>query len=441
MRRWLALILLLLASTGQAVAANVEGLRLWQAPDSLRLVFDLSGPVEHKLFQLDDPERVVIDLHGADLEQALEAGTEDTWVRKVRSGRHSDGKLRVVLDMQRSVSSNTFLLEPNEKYGHRLVVDLTSESARQAEQDSLMEVVREAERNQKGELRDLIIAIDAGHGGEDPGALGASGTHEKEVVLEIARRLERRVAAADGMTPLMIRDGDYYVALRDRIRKAREGRADLFVSIHADAFHDARAHGSSVYALSQNGATSEAARRLARSENDADLVGGVRLDDKDETLASVLLDLSQTGAIEASLAVGQEVLQRMGRVNDLHKSHVEQAAFVVLKSPDIPSILVETAFISNPAEERRLNSTSHQRQLADSIMAGIRNYFRENAPPGTVWAERDFGPSEHVVSRGETLSSIAREYRVSPQRLRTANGLNGDMVRAGATLDIPAGGS
>ena len=441
MRRWLALILLLVGSTGQAVAANVEGLRLWQAPDSLRLVFDLSGPVDHEVFQLEDPERVVLDLEGAELEEALAAGTEDTWVRKVRSGRQDDGTLRVVLDMERSVSSKTFHLEPNEKYGHRLVVDLNSESARQEQKDSIMEVVREAERNQQGDQRDLIIAIDAGHGGEDPGALGASGTQEKHVVLEVARRLERRVAEAEGMTPLMIRDGDYYVALRDRIRKAREGEADLFVSIHADAFHDARAHGSSVYALSQNGATSEAARRLARSENDADLVGGVRLDDKDETLASVLLDLSQTGAIEASLAVGQEVLQRMGRVNDLHKSHVEQAAFVVLKSPDIPSILVETAFISNPSEERRLNSAGHQRRLADSMMAGIRSYFRENAPPGTVWAERDFSPSEHVVTRGETLSSIAREYRVSPQRLRSANGLNGDMVRAGATLEIPPGGS
>lgn len=304
-----------------------------------------------------------------------------------------------------------------------------------------MDVVREAESNQEGDLRDLIIAIDAGHGGEDPGAQGASGTQEKEVVLEVARRLAKRIEAEEGMTPLMIRDGDYYVALRDRLRKAREGEADLFVSIHADAFHDAGAHGSSVYALSQNGATSEAARRLARSENEADMVGGVRLDDKDDTLASVLMDLSQTGAIEASLAVGEEVLGRMGRVNDLHKSHVEQAAFVVLKSPDIPSILVETAFISNPSEEQRLNTTGHQEKLADSMMEGIRSYFRENAPPGTVWAERDFGPSEHVVTRGETLSSIAQEYRVSPQRLRTANGLNGDMVRAGVTLDIPADGS
>ncbi|MFP4182395.1 N-acetylmuramoyl-L-alanine amidase [Thiohalospira sp.] len=432
-------MLLFLVGADPAMASSVEGVRLWQAPDSLRLVFDLSDGVDHEVFELDDPDRVVVDLEGAELEEALEASTEDTWVEEIRSGRHGDGRLRVVLDMERSVSSKTFLLEPNEEYGHRLVVDLTSESAKEEEQDSLMEVVREAEENQQGENRDLIIAIDAGHGGEDPGARGPSGTHEKDVVMQIARRLEKRVEAAEGMTPLMIRDGDYFVALRDRLRKAREAKADLFVSIHADAFENSRAHGSSVYALSQNGATSEAAKRLAKSENEADLIGGVRLDDKDETLASVLMDLSQTGAIEASLNVGQEVLENMGGVNELHKSDVEQAAFMVLKSPDIPSILVETAFLSNPSEEQRLRSSAHQKKLAASMMSGIRSYFRDNAPPGTVWAEKDFGTAEHVVSNGETLSSIAQDYRVSPGRLRSANGLDDDMLRAGTTLDIPGG--
>lgn len=417
----------------------IEGVRVWQAPDNLRMVLDLSNAVDHDLFQLEEPHRVVLDLSDAELRASLDAiDIEDTWVRRIRSGSRGGNELRVVLDMERAVSSEVFHLEPNEQYGHRLVLDLSSESARKEKEESIMEVVRQAEEAGDSGERDLIIAIDAGHGGEDPGAIGPSGTHEKNVVLQIARRLARLVEQERGMTPLMIRDGDYYVTLRERVRRAREADADLFISIHADAFKSPRARGASVFALSQNGATSSAAEWLAKSENEADLVGGVRLRDKDDTLASVLLDLSRTGAIEASLDVGSEVLQQVGSFNHLHKSSVEQARFAVLKSPDVPSILVETAFISNPAEERRLKSAGHQRRLASAILEGARGYFRRNAPPGTYWANRDGGPrGEHVVSRGETLSAIARRYQVTPAELRRTNELDGNMLPVGARLRIP----
>lgn len=280
--------------------------------------------------------------------------------------------------------------------------------------------------------REIVIAIDAGHGGADVGAIGSKGTHEKEVVLQIARQLEERVRKEPGMTPLMIRDGDYFVALRDRINKARAYKSDMFISIHADAFPDQRATGSSVFALSQRGATNEAARMLANRENAADLIGGVSLDDKDQLLASVLLDLSQNATIEASLDVAGRVLQGLKRVGRVHKHQVEQAGFMVLKSPDIPSILVETAFISNPIEEANLQSPAYQEKLADAIMKGIRSYFTSNPAQGVRTAAR-----EHVIKRGETLSGIASHYNVSPRTLRVTNRLKDDGVRIGQVLQIP----
>ena len=306
-----------------------------------------------------------------------------------------------------------------------------------------------------GRERALIVAIDAGHGGKDVGARGPSGTLEKDVVLAIARKLAALVENEPGMRPVMVRDGDHFIRLRDRMQKARKQHADLFVSIHADAFNDHRARGSSVFVVSERGATSEMARILADQENAADLAGGVSLNDKDELLKSVLLDLSQSASIEASMNVADNVLGELKQIGNVHKSRVQQAGFMVLKSPDVPSILVETAFISNPTEERLLRDARHQQRLAAAIMKGIRAYFRDNPPPGTVMANRDSdngsksrvasretntesaSAKKHVIKRGETLSGLAERYAVSLERLRVANNLSGDRLLVGSVLRIP----
>jgi N-acetylmuramoyl-L-alanine amidase len=281
----------------------------------------------------------------------------------------------------------------------------------------------------------VVVAVDAGHGGEDPGALGRRGTREKDVTLAIARRLAALIDREPGMRAVMVRKGDYYVGLRQRIEIARKERADLFISIHADAFRDARVQGASVYTLSRRGASSEAARWLAERENSADLIGGVSLEDKDHILASVLLDLSQTAALQASTDVAERVFRRLKQVGRVHNDRVQEAGFVVLKSPDIPSILVETAFISNRTEESRLTDPEHQARLAEAILEGVREYFDYSPPPGTRLAQ--VADRRHIISRGDTLSAIASQYEVSLSHLREANGLTTDRIRVGQVLLIP----
>lgn len=432
--RAVALLLLCVPVLAEAGSVQVQGLRVWEAPDNVRLVFDLSGPLEHRIFRLEDPARLVIDLAGAGLAEPIGSGTKSRFFSAIRSGVRNGSDLRVVLDLNGAVRPKSFLLKPNQQYGHRLVVDLfdADETAAAATRPP----VAVADEPSPAQSRELVVAIDAGHGGEDPGAIGSRGTREKDVTLAVARELARLVAKEPGMRPVLIRDGDYYVGLRQRMQKAREHRADIFISIHADAFTDRRARGSSVFALSQRGASSEAARWLAERENSADLVGGVSLDDKDQLLASVLLDLSQAATIESSLEVGDAVLGNLGRLHPLHKRRVEQAGFAVLKSPDVPSILVETAFISNPEEERKLRERGHQRRLAEAILTGVRQYFQRKPPPGTLLARTQ--PTRHAVARGETLSGIAAQYRVSVDSLRRRNGLTGDMLRVGQELAIPA---
>jgi len=424
-----------LALSLPASAATIEGVRLWSGPDQNRLVFDLNGPIEHKLFVLHSPERVVVDIKNARLLHDLSRlDLSKSFVRRVRSATHN-GDLRVVLDIRGRVRPKSFLLKPTQKYGHRLVIDLQ-------EPRSKPTVTQRSVQATQGKARDVIIAIDAGHGGDDPGASGRHGTREKDVVLAIARRLERLIREERGMRPVMIRTGDYYVSLRKRMQKARDMKADLFISIHADAFRDGRARGASVWVLSQKGASSEAGRWLAESENSADLIGGVSLDDKDDLLASVLLDLSQNATIAASLDVGGLMLGELKRIAKVHKPRVEQAGFVVLKSPDIPSILVETGFISNSREERNLRDPKYQHKLANAMLRGVRGYFTRNAPPGTLLALKSSGPKtngerKYVIRRGDTLSAIAQKYRVSQKYLRTANNLSGDRLRVGQTLRIP----
>ncbi|MEW6313357.1 MAG: N-acetylmuramoyl-L-alanine amidase [Pseudomonadota bacterium] len=371
--------------------------RVWPAQDYTRLTMELSAPVQHKLFSLKDPQRLVLDLEGVALDKTLKTLADkvtagDPYIKSLRVARFKPGMVRIVFDLKDEVKPEVFMLKPVGKYRHRLVLDMYPAH------DPLMalvlkgDVMEEAfpaeapgqvppDKPARPEVMRLItVAIDAGHGGEDPGAHGRGGTYEKHVTLAIARRLKARIDREPGMRAVLIRDSDYFIPLQMRVVKARKLSADLFVSIHADSFVKSNVRGSSVFALSENGATSAAARWLAKRENEADLIGGVNLDVPDPYLKKTLLDLSQTATINDSLKLGREVLDELGDINTLHKGEVEQAGFAVLKAPDIPSILVETAFISNPEEEKKLKDEAYQEKMAEAIYAGIKRYFASNPP-------------------------------------------------------------
>ena len=434
-RTCLAAVALLQATVAFA-AADLQEVRLWASPDSTRVVLDLSAPVSYSVFTLSDPERVVIDLEQLAADSVrLPASTAVGIVSGVRVAARDNGGVRVVLDLTTRVEPKSFLTPPNETYGHRLVVDL-------GPQQALHPVKIASDGNGQ---RDVVVAIDAGHGGEDPGAIGKSGTREKTVALAIARRLAERINAEPGMRAVLTRDGDYFVQFRDRIKRARDQKADLFVSVHADAFVNRSVRGSSVYVLSTRRASNEAARWLADRENAADLIGGVSLDDKSDVLASVLLDLSQNASISASQDAATRVLEELDRIGQLKKSEVQHASLIVLTSPDVPSMLVETAYISNPEEERRLRDPDHQARLAGAIQSGVRRYFYDNPPPGTriaMLAARERGQAmRHVVSPGETLVDIAARYAVSQDALRRQNRLDGALLTAGTILEIPVSGT
>ena len=413
--------------TPAAFAIDVLGVRTWPAPDHTRVVFDVSAPVEHQIFQLSKPNRLVIDLSDARLLRGMAGATDGgQQIKQFRFGRRNGKDLRVVLDLHGPVQPKSFLLAPSGNYGYRLVVDVRRRQDAQARKPVVRKLAVKAQP--------VVVAIDAGHGGEDPGAIGARGTREKVVTLAVARKLARKLNAIPGFKAVLVRSGDYYVGLRQRIKIARKARANLLVSVHADAFKDRRVRGSSVWVLSPRGATSEAARWLAARENAADLAGGVSLDDKDDVLASVLLDLSQTATLNESKEVARSTFTELRRLGKMHKPHVERAGFVVLKAPDIPSILVETAFISNPDDERRLRQAAHQEKLAGALAKGIQTYFERRPPPGTLLAQR-----KHVIGRGETLSHIAMRYDVSVVSLKHSNQLRSDEVRQGQVLRIPQG--
>ena len=375
--RWLLVCLSFLAPS---VLADILDMRIWQYPDKTRLVFDLSAPVEHKVFTLPGPDRVVIDFTNVKMKVNTAAvGIAGTAVSSVRTGAPTNNVTRVVLDVNETLNPVSELIPPNDKYkNYRLAIDLKRVASSQS-----MSPVKKAPAVTQSRGRNLIIAIDAGHGGEDPGAMGPRKSREKNVVLAIAKELQALVQKEPGYTPFMVRTGDYYVGLRDRSDKARAANADLFVSIHADAFKNPAAHGASVYVLSDRGATSETARWLADKENESDLIGGVSLDDKEDHLRKTLLDLSMTYQRNASMGAASSILSRMGAFAKLHKRSVEQAAFVVLKSPDMPALLVETGFISNPQEEAQLTSQAYQRKMATAILAGIKDYFAKH-PPGAA---------------------------------------------------------
>ena len=420
-----------------AFASDIEVLdvRLWRAPDHTRVVFDLSAPVSHSLIELQNPNRLVIDMPNASLRDALiDLPLDNTPVKRVRSGVREGNDLRIVFDLGAKVRPKSFPLEPNAQTGHRLVLDLFDLTT----EDEKVKVTKSVE--QLADRRDIIVAIDAGHGGEDPGATGPNKLREKHVVLQIAKKLEARLKNTPGFSPVMIRSGDYYVSLKGRRDLARKHQADLFVSIHADAFRQASANGASVYALSTRGATSTAAKYLADRENAADLVGGVRLADKDDVLAGVLTDLSMTATLDTSLSLGAKVLKEVDGVARLHKRQVEQAGFAVLKSPDIPSILVETGFISNPGEAGRLATSSYQDKMARAIQLGVIQWFETHPPAGTLLAwRRSQRGQEYVIARGDTLSGIAQRFSVSVNTLKESNGLNSNTIRIGQKLVIPGG--
>jgi N-acetylmuramoyl-L-alanine amidase len=427
----LAITVLLLLSSMQSWAAEVSGFRVWADPVKTRAVLDLDHKTAYKLFTLQNPHRVVVDLQGSSVEVPLVLDEEHAGViTGVRYGQPDKNTLRVVFDLKESVGLKSFLLDPTGQYSHRLVIDLFSQSGKQ--KSTMVKHVADISKPN----RDVVIAIDAGHGGEDPGAIGKNRTREKDVVLQIARRLKKTIDSEPGMTGVLTRNGDYYIPLRGRYEKARKARADLFVSIHADAFRKRSVRGSSVFVLSARGASSEFARLLADSENASDLVGGVTLNDKDDMLASVLLDLSQSATREASNKVAADILNALKRTGKTHKPHVGRANFVVLKSPDVPSVLVETAFISNPGEEKRLTEKEFQQRMARAITRGVRDYFYSSPPPGT-WIAANRDGARYIVARGDTLGEIAIRYSVSLNSLRTANKINGDTLHVGRELIIP----
>jgi len=352
-------------------SAALTGIRVSQTSDDhTRVVFDLSTGTEHNLFTLDNPRRIVIDLKRTRESSALVVVKQKTsLMRGIRSAKRGSDTLRVVLDLKNSVRPRSFFLKPDGKSGHRLVIDLHATNL------SPTPIITSQQQRQK-QKKEFIIAIDPGHGGRDPGAIGRKGTREKDVTLAVAKKMKTLINREPGYKAILTRNRDQFVILRNRVKKARDNRADLFISLHADSFKSPRAEGASVYALSLNGASSEAARRIAEKENASDLLGGISLADKDDLIASVLLDLSQTATIQDSLQFGSNVLKNLRKVSKLNNKQVQQAGFAVLKAPDMTSILIETAFISNPKEERKLGSSKHQQKLANAVFAGIKTHLK-----------------------------------------------------------------
>ena len=440
------LLLLSFSSFSATNLAKISDVRIADRAADTRIVFDLTSSVKHSVFILQNPDRVVLDIEQCNANGKLKSNRiNGTLVKDLRYSQKTHEKLRVVFDLNSRVSPKSFLLPPSNGKAYRLVIDLTSSTAVASKADTSKITNPKVEpvvamQTEPKMYRDVVVAIDAGHGGKDPGAIGRGGTREKDIVLSISKRLKKLIDQEPGLQAFLIRSGDTYVPLRGRIKKASKKNADIFISIHADAAVNRRAKGSSVYVLSQNGATSEAARILAKRENESDKIGGVSLENKDDVLKSVLVDLSQTATIDASIDLAEDILKELGQVGNILRDKVEQAGFAVLKSPDIPSVLVETAFISNPQEEKRLKTSKHQKKLATAILKGLRHYAKNHAPPNVILANVQNSTSQatYTIKRGDTLSGIAIRYHVRLIDLRKVNGLRSDVLRVGQVLTIPA---
>ena len=451
MRRFLTLIALL-SSSSLASAAELRDLRLWDGPDSTRLVFDLNGEVQHKVFTLDHPDRVVIDISNIDRKSAADFINKAALkgvVTKLRYGARDDGATRVVLEVSKPVDPKSFSIQPNGGYGYRLVVDLFNAggaatpavssaptaaapavpaspvaAATPAKPVVPVAPVAPPAAAQSASItkpairlteKPIVIAVDAGHGGEDPGAHGPTGVLEKDVSLAIAKRLARLINDQPGMKAVLTRDGDYYVGLRERVQKARQVQADLFISVHCNALTRPEMHGTAVYVLSPHGATNEQSRWLANQENSADMVGGIDIQDKDHELAAVLIDLSQSATMEASFDLGNRMLGSLRQINNLQKDKVQQAGFVVLKAPDIPSVLVETAFITNPVEEKQLASPDYQQQMAESMLDGVKGYFQSYRPQQQIVVNEP-APRAEPARRNARAVEVNMERKVRSRR-------------------------
>jgi len=416
----------LVATSPVSFATEIKNLQLSTTAEGTRAVFELNGPLDYKLFEIANPDRIVLDLRASSFAEGFATPVGRGLLKSVRTGKQGKD-VRVVFDLAGGVRPKSFLLLPSglsrssvatatpglvagDKTAYRLIVDLFPRGK------SKSEVVKQASPPME-KPRDVVVAIDAGHGGDDPGATGAAGTREKEITLAVARELKRLIDRQPGMSAVLTRDADYFIPLKQRYQKAREAKADLFVSVHADAYSSGDARGSSVWMLSSRGATNEAARWLEDRENRADLVGGVSLDNKDNTLAAVLLDLSQGATLEASGAVANQVLQSLSKVGPTHRGFVEKANFVVLRSPDVPSILVETAFITNPAEEKRLKNPEQRDKIAKAILDGVHSYFVAAPPPGSLFAANSRkGKAEQVAARKKAPDEVAVFAEDDPDR-------------------------
>jgi N-acetylmuramoyl-L-alanine amidase len=416
-------------------AANqLDSVRIWAAPESTRVVFDLTQVPKYESFSLVSPHRLVVDIQDSGSKIKLDAISNNSkLIKKIRfSQPPKKGILRLVIDLTKPVKSSLFTLPPTAPYGNRLVVDLDDSVNGPSSAPTVSRSVNQSARY-------IVVAIDAGHGGEDPGSIGPSGTHEKRVVLEIAKRLARKVDSTPGMRAVMTRSGDYFVNLNKRSELARNSKADLLISIHADAFTSPQPKGASVWVLSMRRANSEIGRWLEQKEKHSELLGGagqiIKNTDSEQYLAMTLLDMSMNSSMAISHSIAGDILRDLGSITHLHKKRPEAASFAVLKSPDIPSILVETGFISNPSEERSLVNGNHQEKLANAIYKGVLRYFQNNPPADTLLAKTS--NTQHSVKRGESLSIIAQRYSVSISSLKRVNNLKSDIVRIGQTLVIP----
>lgn len=440
------------------MAADVEAVGIWRSPDYTRVVIDVSNRPEYSVFVLEDPHRVVIDIRHSRMNASLrDLDLDGGPVTSVRSGSRNQTDTRIVLDLSAPVNPSSYSLPPNAEHGERLVVDLydantqapalapANVASTASESASMPQPVMVAEPAR----RNIVVAIDAGHGGNDPGAIAHDGhLKEKDIALAISRAVAERIKAMPGFEAVLIRDGDYYVQLQQRPQLARQNRADIFLSIHADSYSTSRAEGVTIYALSQRTAEDENIRRVTEKENSSDLLGGMSGDTSlrnfDDDLALTLLDLSMSWSIEQSMAAGSYILNAVGNVAKLRRDVPQQGNLWVLRSPDIPSLLIETGYLSNPTEARRLASADYQRKLADSIVQGVMNYFYERPPEGTLvaWQKaNNQGPDrQYVVGRGDSLSLIAQRHNVSLSQLRSANSLRSDTIHIGQTLRIPGAG-
>jgi len=445
LRYIVGLCMLVLGSQLAAQTVQVKNVRIAHVDNQTRIVLDINRASDHKLFTLSNPNRVVIDVDQGQFAMVGPWPSGTGLVANVRGANRDNGMARLVLDLSDQARPKSFLLEPSGAYGYRIVIDLQPvgagvASAARASTATVKKSAPVIVKTAPNGTRDLVIAIDPGHGGKDPGARGRGGLQEKKAVLEIGKRLATLIDSEPGMRAYMTRSDDRFLSLQQRMTNAQKAGADLFVSIHADSFSDRRVRGSTVYVLSEKGATDEAAKLLAERENSADLIGGVDIKDKDDMLASVLVDLSQNASLEASMEVGDLFVGEMSRVGKVRKTRVQQAGFKVLKSPDIPSVLVETAYISNAQDESNLNSVQYQQRLARAMHQGIKVYFYTNPPHGTKVAQLSRSQRlarEYVIRNGDTLSGIAQRYNVSVARIRSANSLNTNSIRVGQVLRIP----